>query len=241
MAPRPERVTWADLRRLFYQEHRQGQHTSILGRSGSGKSTLLRELAKIRASRKADDGNPSRVTYLATKRRDTTIEELGWPILKKWPPGYGQWHVIVWPRYDSPDGIAARQRRVFRPLLSTLFLEGGQTVCIDELKRFTQALPEGMGLFNLIDEIESEARSSDLSLFGTTQRPRWVPVSFWTEATWVAVFRVEDRADRRRICEFLGGRMDDYDDLIANLPDHEFIFLRRQGASSEYYISKVEL
>src|SRR5579859_2951286 len=129
--PAPERVPWRQVSELFYQEHRQGQHVSVVGPNGSGKSVLLIELAKLRARRRAKDGHPSRVTYLAAKPRDATLDLLEWPIAKTWPPGYGVWHSIVWPPYGDPETAATRQRRVFRPLLKTIFAEGGQTVVID--------------------------------------------------------------------------------------------------------------
>ena len=240
MAATPDRLSWQELQELFYREHRQGDHVTVVGPTDSGKSVLLRELAKVRARRRAEDGNPSRVVYCATKPRDSTVDELGWPVVKKWPPAYGQWHVVVWPRFGDPEHEAARQARVFRPLLKTIFHEGGQTVVIDEVATFSAPPPDGMGLRSLINQYETTARSLDLSLFAATQRPRNVPLSVWSEPKWFGVFHIDDYNDLKRVRE-IGGRADDFDQFIANLDDHEFAFVHRRGARRDFFVSKVAL
>lgn len=240
-SPTPDRVTWRELEQLFYTEHRQGEHLTVVGPTDSGKTVLLRELAKIRARRKAEDGNPSRVTYLATKPKSRSVEALGWPIAKRWPPGYGQWHVVVWPRFPGdPENAARRQAAVFRPLLKTIYAEGGQTVVIDELADFYERQPDGMGLAPIITQYETKGRELDLSLFGALQRPRHAPRVVWSEPKWFGVFRIEDYDDVRRVREIAGGR-DGFEELMDQLDDHEFIFVRRRGGRRDYFVSKVAL
>jgi hypothetical protein len=236
----PDRISWGELERLFYSEHRQGEHATVVGPTDSGKTVLLRELAKIRARRRADDGNPSRVTYLATKPKSRSVSELGWPVAKRWPPGYGQWHVVVWPRFADPETAAARQAVVFRRLLKTIYAEGGQTVVVDELTDFTEPQPDGMGLKSIIVQYETKGRELDLSLFAATQRPVNVPRPVWSEPKWFGVFRIEDYDDLRRVRE-IAGRGDHFDDLIQQLDDHEFAFVHRRGSRRDYFVSKVSL
>lgn len=239
-SPTPDRLPWPELERLFYAEHRQGEHLTVCGPTGSGKTILLRELAKVRARRRAEDGNPSRVTYLATKPKSRSVDELGWPVAKRWPPGYGQWHVVVWPRFNDPETTTRRQAAVFRPLLKTIYAEGGQTVVVDELADFTEPLPDGMGLRPVIVQYETKGRELDLSLFAATQRPVNVPRVVWSEPKWFGVFRIEDYDDQRRVRE-IAGRGEHFDELLEQLDDHEFIFVRRRGARRDYFVSKVEL
>lgn len=236
----PDRVAWPEVADLFYREHRQGQHVGVVGPNGSGKSVLLIELAKLRARRRAADGHPSRVSYLVAKPRDETLELLGWPVVKSWPPGYGVWHAIVWPPYGDPETAAARQRKVFRPLLKTIFAEGGQTVVIDEIAYFTDRKPDGLDLGGVIHQYLTVARSLDLSLFGGTQRPRHVPRAFWSEPKWLGMFRIEDYDDLRRVHE-IGGKREGLGDVVAELDDHEFLLIRRVGTRKELLISKVDL
>src|SRR5258707_889299 len=85
-----------------------------------------KQLAGAIGDRRADDGRPSRVVALGTKPRDRSLSALrsaGWPVIKKWPPSYGQEHVIVWPKYGDPDTAKERQARVFRALLRQIFSE----------------------------------------------------------------------------------------------------------------------
>ncbi len=236
----PDRVPWSEVADLFYREHKQGQHVGVVGPNGSGKSVLLVELSKLRARRRASDGNPSRVTYLAAKPRDDTLDLLGWPVGRSWPPGYGQWHVIVWPPYGDPETAAERQRRVFRPLLKTIFGEGGQTVVIDEIAYFTDRKPDGLDLAPVIHQYLTVARALDLSLFGATQRPRHVPRAFWSEPKWLGIFRIDDYDDLRRVHE-IGGKREGLEQVVGELDDHEFLLIRRVGTKKELYISKVEL
>jgi energy-coupling factor transporter ATP-binding protein EcfA2 len=239
----PDRVSWRDVAQLFEKEHKQGQHVGVVGPNGTGKSVLLIELAKLRARRRVADGNPSRVSYLAAKPRDKTLDTLGWPIIKKWPPKYGQWHVIVWPPYGDPETVIARHRRVFAPLLRQIFQEGFQTVVIDEVGYFSsRAVDEGLNLGGIIDKYLTVARSSELALFGGTQRPRNVPRSFWSEPKWFGIFRFEDYDDARRVAE-IGGKREGLERIITEeLQDYEFLFVRRVGAArKELLISKVDL
>jgi hypothetical protein len=239
----PDRAPWSEVAELFRTEHRQGQHVGVVGPNGTGKSVLLIELCKLRAERRVKDGNPSRVTYLAAKPRDKTLDELDWPVVKKWPPHQGQWHVIVWPPYGDPDTVIERHRAIFQPLLRRIFREGFQTVAIDELGYFTaKTHDEGLNLGGIIDKYLTVARSSELALFGGTQRPRNVPRAFWSEPKWFGVFRFEDYDDARRVAE-IGGKREGFLQLITEeLDDYEFLFVRRFGAARrDLLISKVEL
>lgn len=240
LSPTPERIPWPQLREEFKREHAQGQHVSVVGPTDSGKTVLLLELVKARGERRARDSNPTRITYLAAKPRDDSLKGLPWPHIKRWPPSYGQYQVIVWPPYGDPETAAARQSRVFRPLLKTIFAEGGQTVVIDEIAYFTDPLPDGMGLKTVIHQYLTVGRSNNISLMGATQRPRNVPRAFWSEPKWLFIFRIDDDDDLRRIRE-IAGKREGLVDVVSNLGDHEFVVIRRKGTRRDLYVSKVEL
>jgi energy-coupling factor transporter ATP-binding protein EcfA2 len=238
--PRVDRARWREVQELFYQEHRQGEHVAVVGVNGSGKSVLLFELAKLRARRRATDGEPSRVTVLATKPRDKTIDALGWPHVKSWPPPANEHHVIVWPPYGDPETAVARHRRVFQPLLRRIFVEGGQTVVFDEIAYFTDGPPEGLALRHIVGQYYRLGRSNDLSAMGGTQRPANVPRSFWSESDWLAIFPLYDHDDLKRVTE-IGGRSDELLAAIAELDEHECLFIRRRGSKLEMVRTQVEL
>lgn len=225
---------------MFRTEHRQGEHVAVVGVNGSGKSVLLLELAKIRASRMAADDRPSRVTVLATKPRDSTLDLLGWPVIKKWPPQHGQEHVVVWPAYGDPETVVERHRRVFRPLLRTIFLEGGQTVVFDEVAYFAERNPDGLDLATIVRQYYALGRSNELSAFGGTQRPAHVPRAFWSESDWLAIFPLYDGDDLKRVSE-IGGRSQEILEAVSQLDEHEFLLIRRRGSRLQLFVSQVEL
>jgi hypothetical protein len=241
---RPARVSvlqWRDFADMFRGAHRQGEHCAMVGQTGSGKSVLGLELCKIIARRKGKDGRPSRVVILSVKPRDDTISALGWPIIKKWPPSYGQEHCIVWPRKGTPSTRAETQRAVFNPLLDTIYHEGGQTLYIDEAAYFEEPLPKGLGLAATMEQYWTTARGLKLSLIAGTQRPRHVTRSMWSEPSWLFVFPPDDEDDLRRVAEISGVKAQ-LVEIVPHLGGHEFLCVRRQrdmGGQKELYISKV--
>lgn len=230
---------WEPFKEMFRRAHKQGEHVAIVGQTGSGKSVLGLELCKVVGSRPGKDRRPARVVVLGTKPRDDTLTALKWPIIKKWPPAYGQEHCIVWPKGGDPDTAPARQRRVFKPLLATIYQEGGQTVCIDEAGYFEEPQPHGLGLKTVMGQFWTNARSNKLSLIAATQRPRNVTRSMWSEPSWVFVFAPDDEDDLKRVAE-LSGAKDAVMETAERLGPHEFLCIRRQRTHPKsLYVSKV--
>lgn len=238
--PQVQVLPWEKFAEMFRGAHKQGEHVAIVGPTGSGKSVLGLSLCKIIGARMGKDRRPARVVVLATKPRDDTVSSLGWPVIKKWPPSYGQEHVIVWPRGGPPDTETSRQRAVFRPLLNTIYQEGGQTVCIDEAFYFEDSPPDGLGLKGVMTKFWTNARSNKLTLVAATQRPRHVTVSMWTEPSWVFIFHPDDLEDLKRVAEMSGAK-DAVLEITPQLGGHEFMCIRRQRANEiQIYVSKVQ-
>lgn len=232
-------LEWDRFTEMFRDAHRQGEHVAIVGQTGSGKSVLGLSLCKVIGSRMGKDRRPSRVVVLGTKPRDDTLKALGWPVIKKWPPAYGQEHCIVWPRRGRPSMTMDQQRRVFAPLLNIIHGEGGQTVYIDEAATFERPLPHGMGMSGLMEDYWSNARSSKLTLVGGTQRPRNVTRLMWSEPSWLFIFAPDDEDDLKRVAELSGAR-DAVMEAADRLGPYEFLCVRRQRSHPKsLYVSKV--
>lgn len=231
-------MPWTEFAARFAAEHEQGEHVAIVGPTGSGKSVLGLMLCQVIGQRTASDGRPARVVVFATKPRDRTVTALKWPQVREWPPGYGQEHVVVWPRPRDPETRAERQRRVFQPVMRAIYNEGGQTVYVDEIAYFEGTPPEGLGLKGTVSEYWQSARSLDLTLIAGTQRPRNVSRSMWSEPTWVFVFRLEDEDDLKRVAQ-IGGR-EQLEQIHDGLGGHEFVCVHRpRGGTRGYYVSRV--
>lgn len=228
---------------MFFAAHKQGEHVAIVGPTGSGKTLVGLELCKLIGQRRGKDNRPVRVVVLQYKPRDDTLKVIGdWPVIKKWPPAYGEEHCIVWPRGGPPSTAAKRQRAVFAPLLDKLYAEGGQTVYIPEAAYFERHPPHGLGLGGTMEQFWSTARAQNLAVISDTQRPCRVTRLMWSEPTWVIMFRLEDSDDMKRVAQLSGRPVDVYQ-AARGLGEHEFLCIRRQrhAGKRELYVSRVDV
>lgn len=245
-AATPIYLPWTHFERVFEESYEQGEHVSIVGPTGKGKTTIGLSVCKLIGNRRARDGRPHRVTILCYKPRDDTMRlilpEREWPVIKKWPPGYGEEHCIVWVR----GGKTALDRKrkqvaVFRPLLDRMYNEGGQTVYIPEAAHFERKPPDGLGFSGMMTEFWSSARSNHLAVVSDTQRPRWVTRSMWTEPSWVFIQRPKDDEDLKEIAKLSGQKLAVLN-VVPRLKPFEFLCIRDQPHSEpELYVSRVEL
>lgn len=239
-------IAWEDFTELFKRNHEQGEHVALVGQTGSGKSVLAFSLCEIIGSRPAKNRRPSSVVILGTKPRDDTLMTLArrkrdkWPIIKTWPPAYGQEHCIVWPRGGTPTAETAKQRRVFGPLLGAIYQEGGQAVCIDEASEFERNAPQGLGLAPTMEKYWTAARSNKLTLIAGTQRPRHVTLYMWTEPSWVFIFSLDDELDIKRVAELSGAKQEVLE-ILPQLGPYECLCIRRQRGvhGKQLYVTKV--
>lgn len=243
--PRPDKMRWEQFQEHFLDEHEQGQHIAIVGPTGKGKTTTGLEFCKLVGSRMGEDRRPSRVTVLGSKPKDDTlaklIQEGGWPEIRKWPPGFGEEHCVVWPRGGSPEEEAIRQKRVFAPLIDTIYKEGGQSLFTDEEAYFEMKPPDGLGMTGKMNKIWIGGRSNAVTLIGATQRPRSVTRSMWSEPAWVIVYPPDDEDDLKRVAEMSGSK---YEVMAAcdRLGPWEFLCInRKRDGTKRTIVSRVEL
>lgn len=239
--PRAEVLSWYEFKVMFAEAYEQGEHVSLVGPTGSGKSVTGVEIIKIIGARRAADRRPARVVVLADKPRDDTISRLHvqdkWPIIKEWPPSYGQEHCIIWPRTADER----TQRAIFRPVLDAVYQEGGQAVYIDEAAYFSDPAPDGLGLRGKLGKFWRAARSNKAAVIAGTQRPCAVPRLMWSEPSWVFVFAVEDEEDLKRVAQLSGQPLAVWR-TVPRLGGHEFLCIRRQrGGDRGLYVSRVEI
>lgn len=238
----PEVLSWDEFENMFASEHVQGEHVAIVGPNGCGKTMLGLRLCKIIGARMAKDRRPSRVVVLQYKPQDDTLakEIPDWPIIKKWPPKYGEEHCVIWPKAPSASGAARLHRSVFAPVLDRIYVEGGQTVYIPEAAYFERAWPSGLGLSGIMEQFWGTARSLKLTVISDTQRPRMVTLLMWTEPKWLIVYRLRSRDDIKRVAD-LSGCADEVWAIVPRLRSHEFLCIERQESKDDVslYVSRV--
>lgn len=209
----------------------QAEHVTMIGPTRQGKTTLSLVLVSERARLR-----DAHVVILATKPNDPTLKAMGWPIIREWPPSYGQKQVIYWPRFPKDVRKAAMiQRMAFDPVLADIFADGKRVVVIDEAWYFTDVLK----LEHTLTQFWTQGRSNDLIVVAGTQRPVKVPRSMFSECSWFFAFRTADEDELRRVGEIGGVDSKRLREVIRGLQPHEFVCCRtRTGEMVRSMVSR---
>lgn len=168
-----------------------GEHVSIIGPTGYGKTTIARALLDRRRF----------VAVLATKPKDSTLSKMEqskqYRKIDKWPPPLSpelMSKVLLWPKFQGSADIAD-QSQVIGEALMDMFAAGGWTIYVDELIYLVKML----GLKLDLELIWQQGRELKLSLVGCTQRPAWIPLELYSQATHLFMFRSTDERDLQRL------------------------------------------
>jgi hypothetical protein len=203
------------------------EHMSVYGKSRSGKSYLIGTLVDARNRERG-----SHVVYLATKKTDQTIEDIGWPIVSEWPPNYDQTAVIFWarPKDLSPESRRAQRAKVAK-LLDQLWSAKGRPIIIvwDEITYVLQSLQLKVQVETFLREGASHGITNVMGMQRAAGQDRLVH----SESSWTAAFRTKDADDRRRLAEILGDRalyQEVLNDLDPRLHEHLWVYDRTGDA-----------
>jgi hypothetical protein len=190
-----EQVSWQDA--MGRIDWRQGEHETLIGPTGSGKTELL--ISRL------DDHDY--IVFLGTKRIDRTQDRLrkqGYRLIGD----AAELNHEVSHRYlfrppfpkVSAGELKRAHARAFREVLMRAFRQTGWTVAIDELRYVTDFL----GLSDEAQLLWLQGRSQGNSVIGGAQRPRFVPLEAYDQATHLYFWRSPDRQSVSRIAEIAG-------------------------------------
>lgn len=181
------------------------EHVAILGCTGSGKTTL----ASFVLSKSPFDKMP----FIAIDYKDddllasiSRLKEIG---LHETIPRHAGLYVIR----PLPSDIEEMEKWLWKVWTAC---ETG--LYVDE----AYLLPNKEAIKNIL----AQGRSRRIPVIASSQRPVDVPRSIFTEASHIAVFRLNDRRDKKTVGEFtpdgmLENRLPDYHSFWYSVKDHQ--------------------
>lgn len=192
----PERVTWRTA--VHRMDWRQGEHITLIGPTGRGKTELLIKLIEdhpwvVFLGTKQTDATQSRLVQELHYREISSPHELNMEVSRKFlfrPP---------FPK-ASAEQLKASHRNAFRQLIMRAYRQEGWTIAVDELRYICRFL----GLSDEMELIYLQGRSQGSSVTGGTQRPRFVPLEAYDQATHLFFWKDPDRSNLERVGEAAG-------------------------------------
>ena len=177
----------------FRQESFKDQRIFIAGRTGSGKTYAAKALTA---------GWRNLIAYDASGRLDLHDAKVIADIkeLKKMEAGR---YVYTPPDRElfDPDrneeNLAAFFKFIYRRENTLLFIDEIDDVIIP-------GKSEDRSTDRHLRAILKRGRKKDIGVVALTQRPANIPKIFYSEADQYFVFRLQDEADRRRVCGWIG-------------------------------------
>lgn len=204
-------VRWSELApRMAWA---QGEHVTLVGPTGQGKTTLLKSLLPMRTY----------VAVIATKPVDASLDALrrqGYVLIREWPPKRDTERVLLWPKIDRITDLP-NQAAVIRDALGAIYTSGSWCVALDEARY----VAEQLGARDLLQLLWLQGRSNKVSIVAATQRPRFLPIEAFSQATHLFLWRSRDRYDLDRLAGLGTIPTATIRNTIANLPPHTCLYV----------------
>lgn len=196
---------------------KQGDHVTVMGPTGCGKTWLCADLLQMRRY----------VVVICSKSRDRTIQRFhGYRILDDWDDRYYRdTKVIIWPKARTLDEAKANLRPQIKKALDGIYVEGGWTANLDDLKY----LCTGLGLKADIETMYGQVRSNDSSLVGCAQRPYGMVQPALDQATHWLMFHQSDGRDTDRMAEVAGLNPKMVSASNEQVGEFQFLWFRRMA------------
>lgn len=194
----------ARVRRLWVAN--EAPHHSLIGQTRSGKTYLIVE--GLLPMAKWD-----RVLIIDMKDGSDPALQIGKPVQRLPSKGYRAVRDMVrenkaeqnWFRLiASPDWAVATEQ--VGEALDMVYEMGDWVVVIDELRGVTDSRPPGINLAPQWERLMMRGGSRGISMINATQEPRFVKHSFYTQASFGWLSRVEDELSQKRIAEIGSSR-----------------------------------
>jgi hypothetical protein len=223
-------LPWADFVNRF--RWRQGEHVAAVAPTGAGKTTLLLELIPLRRhsiffGTKPDDPLYHKLVNKHGFRRVESIDEMR---------SYDE-RILLWPKPVKNDIRATmrKQQHAFAAAINMIISQGGWTAWLDESKY----MAENLGLKQLLTYLLEQSRSIKVTVICGGQRPAWLPASTLPNSTHLFLWKSNKREDAQRLADVGGIDAKMITEQLKTLDEHEFIYIKSRGTSSQVVRSQV--
>jgi hypothetical protein len=193
----------------------QGEHITLVGPTSSGKTSLARVLLRHRKY----------VLALATKPRDPVTQLFrkdGFIIRRDWPPPPPDIapKVVYWPRIEKMTDIQGQQMKM-RQVFHDVYVTGGYTLYLDEIRYITQKLK----LEQEVSQLLLQGRTMGVSVIGGTQRPYYIPLECYDQATHLFFWKDTDKRNLERLSDISGIDGPQIAGVVQSLGKHEVCYV----------------
>lgn len=219
---REEFVEW----RFHYNA---GDHVTFIAPTDYGKTTLCMQLLEHVVSPKLPVWN------LAGKKKDKAMTEwtkrMGFRLSKSFPlapsltaprkpSGY-----TIWPPHTGNEDIDdPLHTETFRRVIRNCAAKGNCVINLDEFGEFKE-----LGLDKTTRAVHRRGRSNGVGLWGGIQGPTHAETHAYSQAQHLFLGNVPDRRHQIRFGEIGGVDPDLVRQIVVQLPDFTWLYLRRRG------------
>jgi hypothetical protein len=195
----------------------QGEHLTMIGTTGSGKTTALRQIIHRRRF----------VVIFGVKRKDDSLQEFvkeGFVRIKTWGHSEVADHLVLWPEIRGANHTD-KQKEVFEEAMDAIYRQGGWCLVSDE----TSYLSENLKMDRHIKFLLQQGRSNGVSFVNMTQRPAFIPLACYDQATHLFLWRDNDRRNIQRVGELAGNARFVVEREVAELHKREVLYLHKDS------------